>query len=82
MGFSPSRVDSYLPCSLIATLAATPDRSSPSRACSIHEAERLEGGCLLYRLRREPRSPSWRLQGQLLHGKSVAHPGKGAVPLG
>jgi hypothetical protein len=59
MELAPSRVDRYLPRSLIASLGTACDRSPAARTCAIRPAERLAGGCLLYRLnvrtfRREP----------------------------
>jgi hypothetical protein len=58
---APSRVDRYLPRSLIVSLATACDRSPLAR--TIRMAERLAGGCLLYRLnvgtlRREPSNRS------------------------
>ena len=49
-----SRVDHYLPRSLIASLTPARDRSPPARAPLILTVERLAGGCTLYRLGREP----------------------------
>jgi len=62
MRSSSSRVDRYLPRSLIASLSTARDRSPLRRACVIRTVERLEGGCTLYRLgngtlRCEPSEP-------------------------